>query len=239
MATTPLSQTASTGGPPCVLALEDVQAAHDRVRLARTSLSLAQGSFELIDAGDQARASAFAELCSGLVYPAAGTVRFLGHEWRAVPNDFANALRGRIGRTFAGETWLPGLSLLENILLQQRHHTSRTDAEVIAEASALARAFGLPGLPMSRPEEATPIDRVRASLVRAFVGSPAFVILEHPLQGRYIDLLEPLVNVIGRARRRGAAILWLTLTPATWAMRNLPITGRLRLSEARLARVTS
>ena len=75
--------------------------------------------------------------------------------------------------------------------------------------------------------------------MRAFVGSPAFVILEHPLQGRYIDLLEPLVNVIGRARRRGAAILWLTLTPATWAIRNLPITGRLRLSEARLARVTS
>jgi phospholipid/cholesterol/gamma-HCH transport system ATP-binding protein len=224
----------------CVLELDDVRVSLDRgMSLAATSLLLERGSLELLDAGDYARAAAFADLCSGLIEPAAGTVRFLGHEWQAMPNDYANAMRGRIGRTFASEGWLPRLSLLDNILLQQRHHTRRAESEILAETSDLARAFGLPGIPVSRPEDVAPIDRVRASLVRAFVGSPALVLLEHPLQGRFVELLEPLVNVVGRARRGGAAVLWLTLTPGTWAMRNLPISGRLRLSEARLARVST
>jgi phospholipid/cholesterol/gamma-HCH transport system ATP-binding protein len=224
---------------PGVLEIDDVQARLGRgANLARVSLSLAPGSFELIDAGDQAQASAFSDLCSGLIEPTAGAVRFLGHAWQALPHDYANALRGRIGRVFADDAWIPHLSLIENILLQQCHHTRRAEEEVLAEASALASAFGLPGIPVSRPAEVTLFDRVRAALVRAFVGDPALILLEHPLQGRYVDLLEPLVNVIGTARRRGAAVLWLTLTPATWAMRNLPITGRLRLSEARLARIS-
>lgn len=222
-----------------VLELENVRAALGRgMRLAHASLSLAPGSFELMDVEDAGHAAAFADLCSGLIDPIAGVVRFLGRDWRAAPNDYANALRGRIGRVFAEEAWVPHLTLAENILLQQRHHTRRAEKEMLAEASALAHAFGLPGIPLSRPEEATPFDRARAALVRAFIGDPALVLLEHPLQGRHLDLLEPLVNVIGRARRRGAAVLWLTLTPATWAMRNLPTTGRFRVNEAHLVRVT-
>jgi phospholipid/cholesterol/gamma-HCH transport system ATP-binding protein len=98
--------------------------------------------------------------------------------------------------------------------------------------------FGLPGIPVSPPEDVAPFDLARAALVRAFLGAPMLILLEHPLRGRYIDLVEPLVNVIADARRRGAAVLWLTLTPAIWALQNLPVTGRLRLSEGRLARVT-
>jgi phospholipid/cholesterol/gamma-HCH transport system ATP-binding protein len=225
--------------PRLVLELDNARASLGRgMNLAQASLSLAPGAFELMDAEDAGQAAAFADLCSGLIDPTAGAVRFLGHDWREAPHDYANALRGRIGRVFAEEAWAPHLTLAENILLQQRHHTRRVEEEMLAEASALAQAFGLPGIPVSRPEEATPFDRVRAALARAFLGDPALVLLEHPLQGRYAELLEPLVNVIGRARRRGAAVLWLTLTPATWAMRNLPTTGRLRLSEARLVRAS-
>jgi phospholipid/cholesterol/gamma-HCH transport system ATP-binding protein len=226
-------------GPRHVLEIDNVRASLGRgISLAQASLSLDPGAFELMDAEDQGQAAAFSDLCSGLIDPTAGAVRFLGRDWAATPHDYANAMRGRIGRVFAEEAWAPHLTLIENILLQQRHHTRRADDEMLAEASALAHTFGLPGIPVSRPEEASPFDRVRAALVRAFLGDPALVLLEHPLQGRYADLLEPLVNVIGRARRRGAAVLWLTLTPAIWAMRNLPTTGRLRLSEGRLVPVT-
>lgn len=223
----------------CILEIENLRASLGHgMSLDRASLTLAHGAFELVDAGDQGQAAAFCDLCSGLIEPTAGAVRFLGHDWKALPHDYANALRGRIGRTFADEAWVPHLSLIENILLQQHHHTRRAEEEMLVEASALARTFGLPGLPASRPEDVTPFDRVRAGLVRAFVGDPALILLEHPLQGRYVDLLEPLVNVTARARRRGAAVLWLTLTPATWAQRTLPITGRFRLSGGRLARIS-
>jgi len=235
----PAPATAPDQSGRCVLEIEDLRASLGRgMSLDRASLTLAHGAFELVDAGDQGQAAAFADLCSGLIEPTAGAVRFLGHDWNTLPHDYANALRGRIGRGFSDEAWVPHLSLIENILLQQHHHTRRAETEILAEASALAGAFGLPGIPVSRPEDATPFDRVRAALVRAFIGDPALILLEHPLQGRYADLLDPLVNVIAGARHRGAAVLWLTLTPATWALRSLPTTGRFRLSEGRLARVT-
>lgn len=235
----PAPATIPDRGARCVLEIENLRTSLGHgMSLACASLTLAHGDFELVDAGDQGQAAAFCDLCSGLIAPTAGAVRFLEHDWTDLPHDYANALRGRIGRDFANEAWVPYLSLIENILLQQHHHTRRAEKEMLAEASVLAREFGLPGIPVSRPEDVSPFDRARAALVRAFVGDPVLILLENPLQGRYVDLLEPLVNVIARARRRGAAVLWLTLTPATWALRNLPITGRFRLSEGRLARVT-
>ena len=231
--------TVSDRGVPGVLELEDTRTAYDRgLSLAGASLALAPGSFELIDAGDRGQAAAFCDLCSGLIEPTAGAVRFLGHDWKGLPHEYANALRGRIGRDFADEGWASHLPLVENVLLQQRHHTRRAEVEILAEASALARVFGLPGIPVSMPDDVAPFDLARAALVRAFVGEPMLVLLEHPLRGRYVDLVEPLVNVIADARRRGAAVLWLTLTPAIWALQNLPVTGRFRLSEGRLARAT-
>jgi phospholipid/cholesterol/gamma-HCH transport system ATP-binding protein len=235
----PVSATVPDRDARCVLEVENLRTSLGHgMSLACASLTLAHGAFELIDAGDEGQAAALSDLCSGLIEPMEGVVRFLGHDWKSLPHDYANALRGRIGRDFADEAWVPHLSLIENILLQQHHHTRRAEREMLAEASVLARAFGLPGIPVSRPEDVSPFDRARAALVRAFVGDPVLILLENPLQGRYVDLLEPLVNVIARARRRGAAVLWLTLTPATWGMRNLPTTGRLRLSEGRLARIT-
>lgn len=226
-------------GAPCVLEVENPRTAPDRgVGLVGDSLALARGSFELADAGDAEQAALFCDLCSGLIDPAAGVVRFLGHDWKGLPHEYANALRGRIGRDFAEEGWTPHLSLVENILLQQQHHTRRTEHEILAEASALAGKFGLPGIPVSRPEDVAPFDLARAALVRAFVGEPDLVLLEHPLRGRYMELLEPLVNVIARACRRGATVLWLTLTPGVWALPNLPVDGRFRLSGGRLTRIT-
>lgn len=224
---------------PAVLEFDTVRASYDRgLSLAGASLALAPGSFELIDAGDQGQAAAFCDLCSGLTDPTAGAVRFLGHDWKGLPHEYANALRGRIGRAFAEEGWVPHLSLVENVLLQQQHHTRRTEADILAEASVLARDFGLPGVPISAPDDVAPFDLARAALMRAFLGEPMLILLEHPLRGRYVDLVEPLVNVIADARRRGAAVLWLTLTPAIWALQSLPVTGRFRLSEGRLARTT-
>jgi phospholipid/cholesterol/gamma-HCH transport system ATP-binding protein len=237
--TEPASGTPPDQTAPVVLEFDQLRASLGHgMRLARASLRLAPGSFALIDAEDHGQAAAFADLCSGLIAPAAGGVRFMGQDWGALPHDYANAMRGRIGRVFADDAWIPHLSMMDNILLQQRHHTGRAEEELRAETMALARQFDLPGIPLSRAEDVSPFDRARAALVRAFVGNPLLVLLEHPLQGRYLDLVEPLVNVIGHARRHGAAVLWLTLTRAIWAMRTLPITDRFRLGEGRLVPVT-
>jgi len=95
--------------------------------------------------------TAFADMCSGLLAPSAGLVQFLGGDWRRLGPDASNALRGRIGRVFWSGGWINQLSLLDNILLQQLHHTRDAAEYHRRQAARLAQRFGLPGVPLGRP----------------------------------------------------------------------------------------
>jgi hypothetical protein len=78
-------------------------------------LVLRPGDFALMETPDARRGAAFANLCSGLVPLASGSVRFFDRDWSAVPREYADAMRGHIGRLF--------------------HHRMRTDASDISARS--------------------------------------------------------------------------------------------------------
>lgn len=198
------------------------------------NLALEPGDFALIDAGDSARCRAFADAASGLVAPAAGRIFFLGQDWADTGADDANALRGRIGRVSSVGQWIDSLAMDENILIQQRHHTRRDAALLAEDAARLARHFGLPGLPLDRPGACPEADLRRAALVRAFLGRPRLVILEHQPHLAEPEHLEPMVNAARTVRDRGGAVLWLTLDPRAWGDATLPVTRRLRIIGAEI-----
>ena len=114
-----------------------------------------------------------ADLCSGLMPLAAGSVRFLGHDWSAMPWEYAAALRGRIGRVFQSGGWIGSMDVTTNILLPQLHHTRDDPSDLRERAIALSCAFGLPGLPLLRPGDLAASDLAHAACVRAFLGDPA------------------------------------------------------------------
>jgi phospholipid/cholesterol/gamma-HCH transport system ATP-binding protein len=198
------------------------------------NLALAPGDFALIDVGDPVWCRAVADAASGLVAPASGRIFFLGQDWAIAGPDDANALRGRIGRLVAAGQWIDTLSLDENILLQQSHHTRRAAALLSDDAARLARHFGLPGLPLDRPGAVADADLRRAALVRAFLGRPRLVILEHHAHLCEPEYLEPVVNAARTVRDRGGAVLWLTLDPRAWGDATLPVTRRLRIIGAEI-----
>jgi len=74
---------------------------------ASLSLKIGPGELVLIDARDSDLAGHFADLCSGLITPESGDVAFLGHRWQKLPQDYADALRGRVGRVFSSPSWIP------------------------------------------------------------------------------------------------------------------------------------
>jgi phospholipid/cholesterol/gamma-HCH transport system ATP-binding protein len=196
---------------------------------AKLNLRLEPGDFALIDARDADLGRDFADLCSGLMPPDKGAVEFLGRDWTSLPLDYAQALRGRIGRVFAGRSWIDFLDAATNIMLPQLHHTRRDPAELRAHATDLCRRFGLPGLPIGRIGMLSAGDLVRAGFVRAFLGEPMLLLLESPLQGVYADMVPMLLNGIAEARDRGAAAIWMTRNKAVWGDRSFPATQRLRL----------
>jgi phospholipid/cholesterol/gamma-HCH transport system ATP-binding protein len=194
------------------LEFTNVRIAPDQGRLTRLPLNLALQAGELILLGVPylEQASAIADVATGLVPAKSGSVSFLGHDWSRLSRNAVYALRGRIGRLLTRGRWIEGMSILENILLPQLHHTGRRRDELLHEALESARRFGLPGIPTTAYQDMLPEDLQRAGCVRAFLGSPALVLLPEPTLGSKSDMLPPLVNACLDAMYRGAAILWLT-----------------------------
>jgi phospholipid/cholesterol/gamma-HCH transport system ATP-binding protein len=195
------------------------------------------GDLALINLERPRFGSFFADACCGLCPAAKGRIFFLGKDWSALPSNTANALRGRIGRVFTDGNWLNRLTLLENILLPQLHHTRRKFAELRDEALQLAEHFGLPGLPSGRPDDVMRADHQRAACIRAFLGQPSLVVLEEPTFGVYPEILPPLVNAICQACDRGCAVIWLTREDQVWNDPLLPATRRYRLTARKLMEV--
>ncbi|HXZ00730.1 MAG TPA: ABC transporter ATP-binding protein [Stellaceae bacterium] len=223
------------GGAILDLTLARPLAEPDGAPQAPYTLKLDPGELALIDAPDEAHSSWFADLCCGLVPLAEGKACFLGRDWAAMPHDFAAALRGRIGRVFAKGGWIGFLDVAANVLLPQLHHT-RNDVGILRDrAASLARAFGLPGLPLERAADLSPADLVRAACVRAFLGDPLLVVLESPASGRLSDLEAPLLDAVAAARGRGAAVLWLSRNERVLRDRSFPASHRWRLDERGLA----
>jgi phospholipid/cholesterol/gamma-HCH transport system ATP-binding protein len=195
------------------------------------TLQLMPGELALVEARSASAAAWVADLCSGLVPLSDGTARFLGHTWAAMPHDYAAALRGRIGRVFANGAWVGFVDAATNILLPQLHHSRETRDDLREQATRLACGFGLPGLPLEHPGDLAPIDLARAACVRAFLGDPALLLLESPLQGQFEELLTPLLDALADARQRGAAAIWLTRSDLVWSDHAVSANHRLRLRE--------
>jgi phospholipid/cholesterol/gamma-HCH transport system ATP-binding protein len=199
-------------------------------------LTISPGELVLIDADDGQSERLLTDAVCGLKAPARGTIRFQGRDWAGLPPDIANARRGRIGSATSRSPWLPYLSLLDNILLQQLHHTRRALDDIREEAARLAYRFGMLGLPADLPGSYSDAQLRRAALVRAFLGEPALVLIgAHETSGAEA-MLTPLMNTIREARDRGAAVICFTLDSAFGRDESLPISQSYAIHGGRLHR---
>jgi phospholipid/cholesterol/gamma-HCH transport system ATP-binding protein len=152
-----------------------------------------------------------------------------------VPDEYAAALRGRIGRVFATVAGLPFLDAETNLLLPQLHHTRRLRNELRARATALAYEFGLPGIPQGRLADLGPDDALRGMLIRAFLGEPMLLLLEEPA----IGFRAALLNRVAGVRDRGGAVIWLIRSRMTRDADTFAATQWTRLTDRGLTAVRS
>ena len=211
---------------------------HGPAKSNEVGLSVCSGELFLIRLARFEQTATFADACAGILQPISGRVYFLGRNWPELPPDQANALRGRIGRVFRTANWIKHLSLMENILLSQLHHTRKSVRRLRDEAGKLAQQFGLPGLPLGLPGDFTPADLRRAACVRAFLGQPLLILLEEPTSGIYAEIISALMAAVREARERGAAVIWLTQKNLIWRDPTLPVSQRYRLVAGKLMEVT-
>ena len=157
-----------------------------------------------------------ADIAEGLIEPDSGYVTFAGERWAEMLPARQSDMRGKIGRVFEKDGWISNLNVSENIMLSERHHTSRQEAEIQSEAESLSLFVGLPSLPDVRPDTLPQAVLRRAEWVRAFMGDHTLIILEQPENKAPIDSIPKLVNLVGSTLSKGNAVIWMTRDPHLW-----------------------
>lgn len=222
---------------PAILKFDDVtieSSACYETEIWNSSFALNPGDLLLVRMERENERLPLADAAQGLVLPTQGSVMFGGKDWRRMSADLASAQRGKIGRLFEDEGWISGLDVDQNIMLSERHHTTRSEGDILEEALKLARVFGLPGLPRGRPESMRRWDLRKAACIRAFLGQPGLIIIEQPVRGIYADLIPSLLGATQSARKRGAAVLWTTTDPKIWIHSGIHATIRARMFGSQL-----
>lgn len=199
------------------------------------SFTLTQGQLLLVRMERGRFRLPIADLAAGIIAPADGAVEFMGKNWQEMTADDAAAQRAKVGCVFEGQGWISFLDVGQNITLAQRHHTTRADADIEAEATQLARLFGLPGLPHRSVSGARLEDLNRSAFIRAFLGQPALIILERPTRDLMPGILAPLVNAVRLARDQGSAIIWTTSEDLIWRDPGIHATFKCTMFGARMS----
>jgi phospholipid/cholesterol/gamma-HCH transport system ATP-binding protein len=204
---------------------------------AHLDLDLLRGEVAVIRVDDDSDASAIVDLCTGLADPARGHVRFLGVDWATRSPHERLRRRRRIGVVVQTEVWPSHMTIMDSILLARLYHFDRPRDEALADATSLARLFGLPGLP-SGHREATPLQAlVRAACVRGFIGTPDLVMVQDQLLDRTSELAVPMAQAISAACGRGGAVLWITASMASQAAELIEPDHVFRLGDRGLLRL--
>lgn len=175
-----------------------------------------------------------ADLAQGLIAPGTGEVLFQGEDWMKVGPDDSSTLRSRIGRVFESGGWVSNLDLDENVTLAQRYHYDRPDEDVLEEALRIAREVGLDDIPKARPALVNRQILRRAQWVRALIGTPALLILDHPCRELSRSEAGRLARSLEQRRAGGLAALWITQDEGEESALGLKPTLKLRLQDSKM-----
>ncbi|MBN9089962.1 MAG: hypothetical protein J0J01_23885 [Reyranella sp.] len=203
--------------------------------VSRADFDLGHREVALVETEDE-DVEGFIDLCLGLSDPAQGEAWCLGASWQAQGYRERLARRRRIGTLMGTQVWPAHVPVAQLVLVPQLYHSDLAEDDVVAEATALARRFGLAGLPTPTRETVHPGDLVRTACVRAFLGAPELVLIADPTLEGMAELGLPLAQAIGAVRDRGGAVLWLLGSLAAPAARFVAADHILRLTERGLVR---
>ncbi len=205
--------------------------------LCRVSLEVGAGALALVYRARHAETRPLFDLLAGLRAPDEGRAEFLGRDWSTLSAFDQSRLRGRIGWVWDGQAWISNLDLYENLVLAQRHHTTRSEEDLRREATDLMKAAGFEAIPSGRTHLLRRHELRWAQWARAFLGAPALALLEHPEADTPRESWPRLIELVQRARAGGTAVVWATENEAAWPPALLRATGRFRWEDDRLRAV--
>jgi branched-chain amino acid transport system ATP-binding protein len=188
-----------------LLELDGVKASYGPFRaLFGVSIAVNSGSVTALLGANGAGKTTIARVCTGLVTPTEGAVRFDGQDFTGrKPYQFA---RAGIVHAVEGRSVFATLSVDENIALAVGRGRSRSDL-----AEVVARAYGLfPRLGERRRQVAGTLsggEQRMLSLARVLVDRPRLLVADELSLGLAPIIVDDVYATLARIRESGTAIL--------------------------------
>ncbi|MEZ6092359.1 MAG: hypothetical protein R3C05_31020 [Pirellulaceae bacterium] len=195
-----------------VLVLENVSfrdPTRQSLTLRDANLRLHEGEFATLGIPIAAECRSFTSMLQGLRMPQQGRISFDGKNWEG--DDFSQHdwMRSRIGRVYDGTAWIENLNIYENVTLSERHHTPRTIDDIDRELREWCDFFEIDDMRGQRPAFVGKAFLKICEWIRALLGSPLLLLLEHPMRSVPRTRFDQLIKALRMMTSRGTAVLWI------------------------------
>lgn len=200
---------ASPSHPPtgtALLELDGVGRQFGGVRaLSEMNLRVAAGKVQAIIGPNGAGKSTALALIAGTFPPSSGRIQLSGTAMQALPAH-ARAQLG-IGRTFQHIRLIPGLTVLENVVLGTHASQAAGPAAHVALAESLVRRLGLQAVADAYPSEINQYQARLTEIATALAGQPRLLLLDEPGAGLSRVEIAQLAALLRELRAEGMGVI--------------------------------
>jgi ribose transport system ATP-binding protein len=179
--------------------------------LSGVDLEVRAGEVHALIGENGAGKSTLLNILAGAFPPDAGTMRLDGRAF--APRNEADARRRGVAHIHQELSLCPHLSIAENVLLgAEPARGGRVDFEAMeSRAAEILAELGREGLdPRRRVAELGLPDRQSVEICRALAADARIILMDEPTSRLPRESVARLFEVIGRLRRRGLAVLYVS-----------------------------
>ncbi|MEN9578892.1 MAG: hypothetical protein RJA70_1901 [Pseudomonadota bacterium] len=159
----------------------------ETLALSDVSLTVDRGEVAVIIGASGAGKTSLLRIMVGLDKPTSGRVLIDGEDIVPLNERQLSRLRRKFGMVFQYSALLDSLTVLDNVGLPLREHTTLSGQEIEAKVQATLVRLELPGILDRFPSELSGGMRKRVGLARALVLEPQILMYDEPTSG-----LDPL-----------------------------------------------
>ena len=178
----------------------------------KVSLTVNDGDFILITGRSGSGKSTLLNLLVGLIRPTRGSVLFEEKSLFDGKDEELSLLRNkRIGYIPQGQSLLPNLTALDNVLLPFRIYKVKGEPE--KRAGELLEKMGIAHLTSSFPEELSGGELRRVTIARALINSPSLLVADEPTGDLDPQTSGEVMKLFEEVAKSGIAVVLVTHDP--------------------------